>query len=58
MPHEELQKLIESNARAAQAMLDSMVDARHERKELRQGMIQLQGSVTRFENVVDRLTTF
>ncbi len=49
MTDEELKQLIESNARAAQAMLDSMAEARQERQELREGMIKLQ-------NVVERLT--
>jgi hypothetical protein len=33
MTDEELKKLIESNARTAQAMLDSMAEARLERQE-------------------------
>ena len=49
MTDEELKQLIESNARTAQAMLDTMAEDRQERQEFREGMIQLQ-------NVVERLT--
>lgn len=50
MTNEELKQLVESNARTAQAMLDAMTEARHERQELQEGMVQLQ-------NVMERLTT-
>ncbi len=51
MTDEELKKLIESNARTAQAMLDSMAEARLERQELREGMIRLEDAVERLINV-------
>jgi hypothetical protein len=47
MTSEELRQLIESNARTAQAMLDTMAEARLEREELREGMIKLQEAVIR-----------
>ncbi|GET35513.1 hypothetical protein [Microseira wollei] len=49
MTDEELKQVVESNARAIQAMLDAMVEARQEREEFRDGMLRLQ-------NVVERLT--
>lgn len=51
MTDEELKQLIESNARTAQAMLDAMVEARFERQELREGMVQLQNAVEKLANV-------
>jgi len=51
MTDEELKQLIESNARTAQAMLDNMAEARHERQELREGVIRLQSAMERFTNV-------
>jgi hypothetical protein len=51
MTDEELKLLIESNARTAQAMLDAMAEARLERQELREGMVQLQNAVQRLANV-------
>ncbi|MEI6445633.1 MAG: hypothetical protein WCO29_21505 [Nostocales cyanobacterium ELA583] len=51
MTDQELKQLIESNARTAQAMLDAMVEARQEREELREGMIQLQNAVGQLMNV-------
>lgn len=49
MTDEELKQVVESNARAIQAMLDAMAEARQEREEFREGML-------RIENVVERLT--
>ncbi len=49
MTDEELKQVVESNARAIQAMLDAMAEARQEREEFREGMLRL-------ENVVERLT--
>ena len=51
MTDEELKLLVESNARTAQAMLDAMAEARFERQELREGMVQLQNAVERLANV-------
>ncbi|MEG4447190.1 hypothetical protein QUB47_36285 [Microcoleus sp. AT9_B5] len=51
MTDEELKQLIESNARATQAMLDNMAEARLERQELRDGMVQLQNAVVQLINV-------
>lgn len=51
MTDEELKQLIESNARAAQAMLDNMAESRLERQELREGMVQLQNAVVQLINV-------
>jgi uncharacterized coiled-coil DUF342 family protein len=56
MTDEELKQLIESNARTAQAMLDSMVEARFERQELREGVQELRLGFSRLENIVERLT--
>ena len=61
MTDEELKQLIESNARATQAILDSMAEARLERQELREGMVQLQNAVVQLINVqsgIARLTYF
>jgi uncharacterized coiled-coil DUF342 family protein len=57
MTDEELKQLIESNARTAQAMLDSMVEARLERQELRDGIQELHSGFARLEDIVARLTT-
>ncbi|GBO56029.1 hypothetical protein APA_4235 [Pseudanabaena sp. lw0831] len=51
MTTEELTQLVESNARTAQAMLDTMADARLEREELREGMIKLQEAMVRLTNI-------
>ncbi|MBH8554674.1 hypothetical protein I8751_20395 [Nostocaceae cyanobacterium CENA357] len=51
MTDKELKQLMESNAKTAQAMLDEIADARQERQELREGMIQLQNAVARLINV-------
>lgn len=55
MTDEELKQLIESNARTAQAMLDTMAEARLERQELREGMIQLQSAVERLANIQEKI---
>ena len=47
MTDEELKQLVESNARTAQAMLDSMAEARSEREELREGMVRLDNAMVR-----------
>jgi len=47
MTPEELRQLIESNARTAQAMLDTMAEARLEREELREGTLKLQEAIIR-----------
>ncbi|MBW4564092.1 MAG: hypothetical protein KME32_23720 [Mojavia pulchra JT2-VF2] len=51
MSDKELKQLIEINAKTAQAMLDEIADARQERQELREGMIQLQNAVVRLTNL-------
>ncbi|MEA5503622.1 hypothetical protein VB735_10985 [Halotia wernerae UHCC 0503] len=51
MTDKELKQLMESNAKTAQAMLDEIADARQERQELREGMIQLQNAVARLTNL-------
>ncbi|YAF96344.1 MAG: hypothetical protein AB3A66_01240 [Nodularia sp. CChRGM 3473] len=51
MTDKEIKQLMESNAKTAQAMLDEIADARQERQELREGMIQLQNAVARLTNV-------
>lgn len=56
MPPEELRQLVESNARTAQAMLDTMADARLEREELREGMITLQQGMGQLQEAMVRLT--
>ena len=53
MTDEELKQLIESNARTAQAMLDNMAEARHERQEMRE---EFRSGMLRLENIVERLT--
>ena len=47
MTDKELKQLVESNARAAQAMLDSMAEARLEREELRKNTIRLDNAMMR-----------
>ncbi|MGF1674028.1 MAG: hypothetical protein ACFCUV_10140 [Rivularia sp. (in: cyanobacteria)] len=56
MTNEELQQLVESNARTAQAMLNAMTEARFERQELREGMVQLQSAVERLANIQEGVT--
>ncbi len=56
MADKELKQLMESNAKTAQAILDEIADARQERQELREGMIQLQNAVTRLTNVQEIIT--
>lgn len=56
MTNEELQQLVESNARTAQAMLDAMTEARFERQELREGMINLQNAVEKLANIQEGVT--
>jgi len=56
MTDEELKQLVESNARTAQAMLDSMAEARLEREELREGMVRVQEGMLRLDNAMVRLT--
>lgn len=51
MSDEKLKQLIESNARTAQAILEGMVEARLERQELQEGMVQLQNAVVQLINV-------
>lgn len=51
MADEELKKLIESNARAIQAMLDERTEARLEREELRAGLLKLEDAVIRLVDV-------
>ncbi|AFY45934.1 hypothetical protein Nos7524_0005 [Nostoc sp. PCC 7524] len=51
MADKELKQLIETNAKTVQSMLDEMADAREERQELREGMIQLQKAVERLTQV-------
>ena len=56
MTDKELKQLVESNARTAQAMLDSMAESRLEREELREGMVRLQEGMVRLDNTMVRLT--
>ena len=56
MTDEELKRLVESNARTAQAMLDTMAEARLEREELREGINELRQGMVQLQNVVERLT--
>jgi uncharacterized phage infection (PIP) family protein YhgE len=56
MTPEELRQLVESNARTAQAMLDTIADARAEREELREGMITLQQGMGQLQEAMVRLT--
>ncbi|MFN6516118.1 MAG: hypothetical protein RMY29_016690 [Nostoc sp. CreGUA01] len=56
MTDKELKHLIESNAKTVQAMLDEISEARHERQEIREGMIQLQNAMAHLTNIQDRIT--
>ncbi|MEH2072275.1 MAG: hypothetical protein V7K47_29685 [Nostoc sp.] len=56
MTDKELKHLIESNAKTVQAMLDEITEARQERQELREGMIQLQNAMTQLSTIQDRIT--
>lgn len=56
MTNEELKLLVESNARTAQAILDSMVEARLEREELREGTERVQQAMGILQDAVLRLT--
>ncbi|QLE43298.1 hypothetical protein FD723_24500 [Nostoc sp. C052] len=56
MTDKELKHLIESNAKTVQAMLDEMVEARQERQELREGMLQIQNAVAQLANIQERIT--
>ena len=51
MTDEELKKLVESNARTAQAMLDSMAEDRLERQELREGMADIKTAILRLADI-------
>ncbi|CEJ43869.1 hypothetical protein [Umezakia ovalisporum] len=51
MNDKEIKQLMEINAKTAQAMLDEVADARQERQELREGMVQLQNAVSRLTNI-------
>ncbi|MBE9201954.1 MULTISPECIES: hypothetical protein [unclassified Nodularia (in: cyanobacteria)] len=55
MTDKEIKQLMESNAKTAQAMLDEMADARQERQELREGMVQLQNAVARLSNIQESI---
>lgn len=57
MTDDELRQLVESNARTAQAMLDSMAEARMEREEFRASMQRMETVIARLDNTVERLTT-
>ncbi|MEH2147319.1 hypothetical protein [Nostoc sp.] len=56
MTDKELKHLIESNAKTVQAMLDEMAEARQERQELREGMLQIQNAVAQLTNIQERIT--
>ncbi|MBD2411123.1 hypothetical protein FACHB389_03270 [Nostoc calcicola FACHB-389] len=56
MTDKELKHLIETNAKTVQAMLDEIAEAREERQELREGMIQLQNAVAQLINIQDKIT--
>ncbi|MBD2520367.1 hypothetical protein H6G93_36610 [Nostoc sp. FACHB-973] len=56
MTDKELKHLIETNAKTVQAMLDEISEARQERQELREGMIQLQNAVAQLINIQDKIT--
>ena len=55
MTDKEIKQLMECNAKTAQAMLDEMADARQERQELREGMVQLQNAVARLSNIQESI---
>jgi predicted nucleic acid-binding Zn-ribbon protein len=54
MSDQELKQLVESNARAIQAMLDSRAE---ERLEFQSGMDRMQAGMDQLRDVVVRLTT-
>jgi two-component sensor histidine kinase len=56
MTDKELKHLIESNAKTVQAILDEMAEARQERQELREGMLQIQSAVVQLTNIQERIT--
>lgn len=56
MNDKEIKHLMEINAKTAQAMLDELADARQERQELREGMVQLQNAVSRLTNIQESIT--
>jgi hypothetical protein len=51
MTDKELKHLIESNAKTVQAMLDEIAEARQERQELREGMLQIQNAMAQLTNI-------
>jgi hypothetical protein len=55
MTDEELKQLVESNARAAQAMLDTMAEERQERQDFRQAIMRLENVVERLINLQQRI---
>jgi two-component sensor histidine kinase len=57
MTDKELKHLIESNAKTVQAMLDEIAEARQERQELREGMLQIQNAIAQLTNIQDRITS-
>ncbi len=56
MTDKELKHLIESNAKTVQTMLDEMAEARQERQELREGMLQIQNAIAQLTNIQERIT--
>ncbi|MHC0061658.1 hypothetical protein A4S05_37450 [Nostoc sp. KVJ20] len=56
MTDKELKHLLESNAKTVQAMLDEMAEARQERQELREGMLQIQNAVAQLTTIQERIT--
>jgi hypothetical protein len=55
MTEKEIKQLMEMNAKTAQALLDEIADARQERQELREGMVQLQNAVVRLAHVQESI---
>lgn len=55
MTDQELKKLVESNARTAQAILDSMAEARLERQELQEGSVRIQQGMVVLQDAMLRL---
>ena len=55
MTDKEIKQLMESNAKTVQAMLDEIADARQERQELREGMVQLQNAVAKLTNIQESM---
>lgn len=53
MTDTELKQLIESNARAVQAMLDARAEERQQHQEFRE---RTEAGIARLENIVERLT--